>query len=126
MKGKVGRNGVFKDLVVRTDITRVGTQRVFLPVYSARYSKSFQIVIMLTKRFRYEHNGKWYNVLMNGQTGELYGERPYAFGKWAAVIFLLSLPSPFQLILVIPFLLLQFSSAGMAVGILGLFKATSR
>jgi len=69
MMGKLGSVGGFRDLVVNTSITRIAAQRVFLPVYMIRYV----------------YNGKSYLVLVNGQTGQLYGERPYAFGKVAAL-----------------------------------------
>lgn len=69
LKERLGRVSVVKDLRVDTLITRVAAQRIFLPVYILRYV----------------YSGHSYIVLVNGQTGQLHGERPYSMGKMATI-----------------------------------------
>jgi hypothetical protein len=48
----------------------------------------------------YRYNGKTYQIMVNGRTGEIQGERPYSFWKIALLVLTILI---FVMILVIAF-----------------------
>ncbi|KAM9998711.1 hypothetical protein ACTFIY_008376 [Dictyostelium cf. discoideum] len=59
-----GVGGVAKDIVIETSLTRVASQKVFLPVYFIKYI----------------YDSKSYTVIVNAQNSKIVGHRPYAQG----------------------------------------------
>ncbi|KYQ92498.1 hypothetical protein DLAC_06485 [Tieghemostelium lacteum] len=64
IKSSCGVSGMAKDIFVETDITRVASQKVFLPVYFIKYI----------------YDSKSYTVIVNAQNSKIIGHRPYAQG----------------------------------------------
>jgi len=61
-------NGV-RNVRLRSVVTRVAAQRVFMPVWMIKYT----------------YGGQNYVVVVNGQNGNIYGDRPYSVGKVASL-----------------------------------------
>jgi hypothetical protein len=67
-----------------TNYTDVTFKHLLLPVYAGAY----------------RYNGKTYQIMVNGRTGEIQGERPYSFWKIALLVVTILI---FVVILVIAF-----------------------
>ncbi|EGC29710.1 hypothetical protein DICPUDRAFT_99751 [Dictyostelium purpureum] len=57
-----GVGGITKDIVIETTLTRVASQKVFLPVYFIKYI----------------YDSKSYTVIVNAQNSKIVGHRPYS------------------------------------------------
>jgi len=64
IKAGSGVNGIAKDIFIETSISRVASQKVFLPVYFVKYI----------------YNSNSYTVIVNAQNSKIVGHRPYAQG----------------------------------------------
>lgn len=62
----------YRGLVVQTEFAEESSDLILLPVYTLRF----------------EHRGKVYRLWMNGQTGEIVGRLPVAWGWWVGIILL--------------------------------------
>eukprot|EP01133_Synstelium_polycarpum_P002557 gene2557-2931_t len=62
IKSSISVGTTSKDLVVDTVITRIASQRVFLPVYFVKYV----------------YNNETYSVIVNAQNSKIVGHRPYS------------------------------------------------
>lgn len=78
-----------RDLKVKTEFSHVNSDLILLPVYLLRY----------------QHQGKTYRFLVNGQTGKVSGQKPYSKEKIVGAI-----GGAIALLLLIFFLIWMFSS----------------
>eukprot|EP01132_Coremiostelium_polycephalum_P000656 gene656-811_t len=64
IKTSCGLNGLAKDIFVNTTISKIASQKVFLPVYFIKYI----------------YDSKSYTVIINAQSSKIVGNRPYNQG----------------------------------------------
>lgn len=69
VRERAGVMNQVKNVRLRTVVTRVAAQRVFMPVWMIKYI----------------YGGQSYLVVVNGQNGNIYGDRPYSVGKVASL-----------------------------------------
>lgn len=69
VRERAGSMSSVRNVRLRSVVTRVAAQRVFMPVWMVKYV----------------YSGKSYVVVINGQRGQIYGDRPYSVGKMASL-----------------------------------------
>ncbi|MBK7232844.1 MAG: hypothetical protein IPH93_11430 [Saprospiraceae bacterium] len=69
--GQLGGN-VQKNLHVSTTLSQQTFKHVYLPIWMSAY----------------QYNGKIYKILINGQTGKIYGDKPWSWIKISILIFI--------------------------------------
>ena len=77
--------------VIRSDVNRdIGGDRQQISSIDTNYSDiTFKHLLVPVYASAYKFNNKVYQVVINGRTGEVQGERPYSWAKIAALIFLI-------------------------------------
>eukprot|EP00026_Physarum_polycephalum_P005019 Phypoly_transcript_05045.p1 GENE.Phypoly_transcript_05045~~Phypoly_transcript_05045.p1 ORF type:complete len:496 (+),score=63.42 Phypoly_transcript_05045:153-1640(+) len=69
VRDRAGAMNAVRNVRLRSVVTRVAAQRVFMPVWMIKYT----------------YGGQNYVVVVNGQNGNIYGDRPYSVGKVASL-----------------------------------------
>jgi hypothetical protein len=74
--------------VIREDCRRDigGDEQRVNEVATQHDSVTFKLMLLPVWIACYLHAGKTYNILVNGRTGEVVGERPYSAAKIAAAV----------------------------------------
>ena len=70
--------------MIRNDI---GGDEQMIESVSTNYSDvTFKHLLLPVYAGAYRYNGKPYQIMVNGRTGEIQGERPYSFWKIALLV----------------------------------------
>ncbi|HEV8203875.1 MAG TPA: hypothetical protein VGP98_06540 [Pyrinomonadaceae bacterium] len=79
----------------------IGGDEQMIESLSTNYSDvTFKHLLLPVYAGAYRYNGKTYQIMVNGRTGEIQGERPYSFWKIALLVLTILI---FVMILVIAF-----------------------
>lgn len=74
---------------VRSDIG--GDEQQIDSLSTSYYEITFKHLLLPVYAGAYRYNGKLYQILVNGRTGEIQGERPYSFLKIALLVLLIAI-----------------------------------
>lgn len=74
--------------VIRTDVVNdIGGDRQIIDSLNTAYSKvTFKHILLPVYAGAYRYSGKVYQIIVNGRTGEVYGERPYSKFKIGCLV----------------------------------------
>ena len=79
----------------------IGGDEQMIESLSTNYADvTFKHLLLPVYAGAYRYNGKTYQIMVNGRTGEIQGERPYSFWKIALLVVTILI---FVVILVIAF-----------------------